>query len=157
VTPDAKKPQARDPGFVELLRTYQNQTYVREGLGRVLALKLATEAVPLPTVRQGHPRLDETVQADIVRRYQAGETAMAISLSVCVTRNSVLAVLERHGVPRRYRVVDDSMVERAKELYAKGQSVAVVAHQLGVSARTIHSILTDAEVVMRPVGTNQWA
>lgn len=149
---------SRDITMVELLRFYHNRTYVRQKIDRVFALKLAADAVALPARRQTQLRLDEHHQAEIVRRYQAGESTKSIALSMAITRNTVSAILERRGVPRRYRILDAEHVEQARQLYeSEGLSLAAVGDHLGVNARTVQSVLREAGVQMRPVGTNQWS
>ena len=102
-------------------------------------------------------RLDEGQQEKVVTRYQAGETTKAIALSLSVTRQTVSAILDRHGVPRRYRLLGPTEVLEAKSLYEQQKlSVADIGAQLGVSTKTAYIALRAAGATMRPVGTNHW-
>ncbi|MFT3855102.1 MAG: hypothetical protein QM733_20560 [Ilumatobacteraceae bacterium] len=73
-----------------------------------------------------------------------------------IHRKTVSAILERHGVDRRYNLLRQEQLDQAAELYRSGQSLAKIAQTMGVSTKTIHTALRDAGVPMRPVGTNQW-
>jgi hypothetical protein len=68
----------------------------------------------------------------------------------------VSAVLERHGVARRYRILTPQDIDAAVRLYESGLSLVAVGERLGVNASTILNALRTTGVQVRPVGTNQW-
>jgi len=87
------------------------------------------------------------------------ERSVRVRLSGCrfgVARQTVSAVLERHGVARRYRILTPQDIDAVVRLYESGLSLAAVGARLGVNASTILCALRATGVQMRPVGTNQW-
>jgi predicted DNA binding protein len=111
---------------------------------------------PVPSVRQKQTRLTDSQRSEVVRRYEAGESANALAAEFGVDRRTLAGHLRRAGVEVRYRVVDRVDLTEAATLYRSGRSLAVVAAQLGVSAGTVLRALRSAGVQTRAVGTNQW-
>ena len=69
-----------------------------------------------------------------------------------IHRTTVLALLERHRVPRRGRVLTSDHVERAVSLYASGRSCASIGKELQVNPETIRQALLKDGVAMRRPG-----
>ncbi len=101
-------------------------------------------------------RLTVLETADIVAAYQAGCSSNALAREYKVSRNALIAVLEREGVPRRYNILTPEVVRRAATLYAQGRSLDSLGAELDVAAQTVGLALRKAGVEIRPVGTNQW-
>ena len=112
---------------------------------------------PVPSLRQKQARLTEAQRTEVVRRYEAGESANAPAVEFGVDRRTLAGHLRRAGVAVRYRVFDRVDLDEAAKLYRSGRSLAVVAAQLSVSAGTAMRALRSAGVETRPVGTNQWS
>jgi hypothetical protein len=73
-----------------------------------------------------------------------------------IARQTAAAILERHGIKRRFKVLTAEMITIAISLYESGTSLAGVGNHFDVDAGTIRKALLDAGVKTRPVGTNQW-
>ena len=98
-----------------------------------------------------HPRkLRNSVAA-----YLAGATALALAAKHSIHRTTVLALLERHQVSRRGRVLTPDHIERTVSLYASGRSCASIGRELQVNPETIRQALLKAGVAMRRPGRPQ--
>ena len=142
---------------MELLRRYSNQTGVLSELMTVLSLpteKRHDQDTDPP--RQKQRRLRELEQLELVDAYRAGESVYRLADRFGIARQTVSAVLERHGVARRYRILTPEDVEAAVRLYESGLSLVDVGDRLVVNASTVLNALRKTGVQMRPVGTNQW-
>jgi len=64
----------------------------------------------------------------------------------------VLALLERHRVSRRGRVLTPDHVERAVSLYSTGRSCTSIGKELQVNPETIRQALLKAGMAMRRPG-----
>jgi hypothetical protein len=73
-----------------------------------------------------------------------------------IDRRTVAVILERHGVQRRYNLLDTRAIAEAARLYEAGWSLARLADHFGVTARTVQNAFVKAGIPRRPVGTNQW-
>ena len=69
-----------------------------------------------------------------------------------IHRTTVLALLERHRVSRRGRVLTPDHIERAVSLYASGRSCASIGKELQVNPETVRQALLKAGVAMRRPG-----
>ena len=141
----------------ELLRRYSNQTEVLSELMTVLSLpteKRHDQDTDPPSQKQR--RLRELEQLELVDAYRAGASVYRLADRFGVARQTVSAVLERHGVARRYRILTPQDIDAAVRLYESGLSLVAVGERLGVNASTILNALRTTGVQVRPVGTNQW-
>jgi hypothetical protein len=141
---------------VELLRRYSNQTDVLSELMTVLTLPTQTRDPGLCKPRQKQRRLGELEQLELVNAYRAGDSVYGLADRFGIARQTVSAVLERHGVARRYRILTPQDVDAAVRLYESGLSLVAVGERLGANASTVLNTLRKTGVRMRPVGTNQW-
>ena len=71
--------------------------------------------------------------------YRAGNSVRETGNRFGLHRTTVLALLERHGVPRRpnVRKLTDRQLKRGAELYAAGQSLKTVGMAPQVDAETV--------------------
>ena len=69
-----------------------------------------------------------------------------------IHRTTVLALLERHQVARRGRVLTPDHIGRAVSSYASGHSCASIGKELQVSPETVRQALLKAGVGMRRPG-----
>ncbi|HUP71734.1 MAG TPA: hypothetical protein VM282_01685 [Acidimicrobiales bacterium] len=67
--------------------------------------------------RQKQRRLRELEQLALVDAYRAGESVYRLADRFGVARQIVSAVLERHRVPRRYRILTPQDVEAALRVW----------------------------------------
>jgi hypothetical protein len=95
--------------------------------------------------------------AEVVERYQAGETANALAQLFDVHRTTIVRHVEAAGVLTRYRILAESDIDEARRLYEQGWSLARLGERFGVAARTVLNAFQRAGVPTRPVGTNQWS
>lgn len=143
--------------LVEILGGYSKRTDVLDKVRRILRLPTdpATELRDVPD-RQRHRRLRPEEQAEVVARYQAGESVYALADAFGIRRQTISATLDRNGVRRRYNLLCDSDLQRARALYESGLSLVDVGTALGVSSKTVLNGFRAAGIETRAVGTNQW-
>ena len=141
---------------VELLGHYQNQTDVRDQLVHLLSLPSWTGRVDEPDPRQRQRRLREDAQLELITRYRTGESVYCLAKAFDITRQTVSKILERHDVPRRYRLLADADIAEASQLYEQGLSLADIGERFGISARTVLHAFRKVGFATRPVGTSQW-
>jgi hypothetical protein len=142
---------------VELLRRYSNQTNVRTRLARLAALPAdgPPEQDRRPR-RQVQHRLRDTEVCELIAAYEAGGSVYVLAKAFTIDRQTVSAILERHGIRRRYNLLDADALAEAARLYEAGWSLARLAEHFGLAARTVQNGLVKAGIPRRPVGTNQW-
>jgi uncharacterized protein (DUF433 family) len=144
---------------VELSRRYSNHPQLLEQLATTWQ-RLETEQwqptvdealVPKSAGTRPHAlsrRLTPVAVAALLADYQAGASSLELARRYGVGKASVLALLDRHNVPRRHQPMTQQQVARPS-LYESGLSVAAVSNKLGVPARTVHRTLQRAGVQMR--------
>ena len=143
---------------MEVLRLCQNQTRLRDAIKKVLARPLANEPIATASgVRQLQRRLSADEQVQVVERYKSGDTVYELGRAFIIGRTTISAILERHGIPRRYRLLGPDELKTAIELYQRqGLSLVDVGARIGVNASTVLNAFKTSGVKTRPVGTNQW-
>jgi hypothetical protein len=119
--------------------------------------KRIDESSPRPDVLYQHkvkPRSKRflTAQdiADIVARYQAGETTQQVGTRYGISKTRVASVLREQGVTIRRQGLTDEQVSEAAELYAAGHSLAGLGVRFSVSHTTIAAVLRQQGVQLRP-------
>ncbi len=108
--------------------------------------------VPPDGLRQVQRRLPPEEIEELVANYLAGATALALAGKHSIHRTTVLALLERHRVSRRGRVLTPDHIEQAVSLYSSGRSYASIAKELQVNPKTIRQALLKNGVAMRLPG-----
>lgn len=135
-----------------------------------------TPPATAPAPEQATPRAGSTVprkprrrtrfgpidEAEVVRRYQNGESAPTIAKDLATTPQRIRRVLDDHHIPRRddratrsggRRKTDDpGFVDQVRALYVDQQlSQAEVADRLGVSAKVIWRVIDRTpDITPRP-------
>jgi len=150
--------------LVELARRYSNRPASSVDLARTwseLQRELGSDATPDDTLRlrsataqPGRPhalsrRLAPDTVSQLVSDYRAGASSLQLARRYGISKASVLAVLDQHGVKRRHQPLTGEQVDEAIELYESGLSVEAVSKRLGTAGRTVHRSLTRAGVAMR--------
>ena len=79
--------------------------------------------------KQIQRRLPPEEVAELVAAYHAGATALALAGKYSIHRTTLLALLERHQVSRRGRVLTPDHIQRAVTLYASGLSCASIGKE----------------------------
>lgn len=101
-------------------------------------------AKPASPSRHRAHKLDQRLPTEalttLVARHQAGESARALAQVYGLSKSGVLRLLDRYGIARRYRVLDQAQVEHAQRLYQAGQpslgwASPLVAHRTRSGAR----------------------
>lgn len=98
---------------------------------------------------QRQRRLNEEQVRALVAAYEAGELMKDLAMNFHVDRQTVSAILKRHQVPRRPKGLDSGQIHQAVELYCQGASVAMIANEFGVDAKTVWTRLKERGVKMR--------
>jgi DNA-binding CsgD family transcriptional regulator len=105
----------------------------------------------LPVTRQQQRRLSSESSLELAAAYQAGATLLELADRFGIARKTVLAHLDRQGVPRRHLPgMSVDQVGIAAKLYESGMSLATVGKQLGFSPNTVRQNLIVAGVKVRP-------
>lgn len=108
--------------------------------------------VPPSGSKQAQRRLPPEEIEELVASYLAGATAVVLAGKHSVHRTTVLAILERHRVSRRGRVLTRDHIERAVSLYSSGRSCASIGKEFGVNPETVRQALLKAGAAMRRPG-----
>ena len=133
---------------------------VREAIGELYdyvgdsqdSATIRSRRVPPDGSRRVQRRLPPEEIEELVAAYVAGATAIASAGKHSIHRTTVLALLERHQVARRGRVLTPDHIERAVSLYASGLSCASIGKELQVNPETVRQALLKAGVAMRKPG-----
>jgi hypothetical protein len=152
--------QIREPCFtsVELMGRSSNPDIV-SSLRRILAgnARDRPSARTVRSLRQKQRRLAADELAEVVARYEAGETANALAQLFDVHRTTIVRHVEAAGALTRYRILSERDVAEGRRLYEQGWSLARLGQHFGVATRTVLNAFQRAGVPTRPVGTNQWS
>jgi hypothetical protein len=135
---------------VEVLGRYSKQSRNLEKLHELLEL-VPSGGPPAPRrSRQAQHRLPEADVTELVAGYLAGSTADELADRFRAHRNTVLGILERRGVPRRYQRLSTEQLDLACALYRSGLSLTKVGKRLGRPAETVRQALMRAAIEIRP-------
>lgn len=105
-----------------------------------------------PRARQRQKHLNPEERAEVVRRYEAGESMGELAASFGCHRSAIKRALEADDVVLRdwrTRLVN---VDRAVAMYESGETAQRIADELGVSPTAVLNQLRSAGVVLRPKG-----
>lgn len=108
-----------------------------------------------PEARSLRRRLTPEAREAIVSRYEAGESAVALSHEYGISRDGVRRLLKMAGVTIRTQfVVTPKAIQQIVRLYENGLTIRQVAVQVGCAYGTVRGVLqeNDAEVRVSPVG-----
>jgi hypothetical protein len=110
------------------------------------------QLTPRLPVGKVQTRLRSAVVDELVRTYQDGSSVRQLAATFSISRTTVLAHLEKRGVPRRvqHRKLTDEDVRAAADLYGHGLSLTAVGQQFRVDAQTVRKEFSRAGVVTRP-------
>jgi len=136
---------------VDLLGRYSNLSDQGELLqGLVEIVPDGSPRATLQTPRQVQHRLRPREVDELVAGYRAGSSVYELAERHRVDRKTVSIILERRGVPRRYRLIEGEQLAEAIKAYESGDSLATLGAQMGVSPYTIRRALLGAGVTIRP-------
>mgnify|MGYP001597384675 CR=1 FL=1 len=116
-----------------LLRNYSNQTDVLRRLTTLLGLPGRSQSEqPVRPPRQRHHRLRDAEQLKLVESYHAGNAMKDLAREFGTSRQTIAAILDRHGVEHRQRGLSDDDIAEANRLYESGWSLARLGNHLHV-------------------------
>jgi DNA invertase Pin-like site-specific DNA recombinase len=102
-------------------------------------------------------KLSPAQRAQLAEQYRAGKSAVELARQFKMHRQTVARQLEQCGVEVRRRLkMTPQVLERAKHLYADGQSLAAISKQLGVDASAIGKALKRGGAKLRPPVADRW-
>ncbi len=99
--------------------------------------------------KQSQTRLDPQQINNLVIAYQSGNTIKELAAQFQIHHTTVSKILERRGVPKRYRPLAPKQIEHAIKAYRAGSSSKMIGDLLGVNASTIWRTLRREGVNMR--------
>lgn len=101
-------------------------------------------------------RLSDTARADVIARYEAGETSTALAIEYGVAKSTILNLLRANNVVVRRQPLTPHQVSDAARLYESGLSLSEVAMKLNINQETMRMAVVKAGVVLRePCGGRQ--
>ena len=127
-----------------------------ELLQKVLAQSLLDDPPSPPRPKkQQHNRLMGQDLADLREAYCAEVPLKELAARFGIHRVTASAILERQGIPRRYRKLTTADLDDAAAAYAAGDSLTTIARRLGVNPTTVGRRLARRGVTLRK--RNGWA
>jgi len=105
-----------------------------------------------PSPRPVQRRLSAADISDICASYIAGSSIDALARARGVNRTTIITHLDQRDVPRRrvVRKMTDPPVAEAAARYRQGHSLAAVADQFNIDARTLAREFRKAGIAIRP-------
>lgn len=136
---------------MEVLAAYSKQRLAVELLAAVQTLtptRMTRRAEPNAKQAQHRLRVEEVVQ--MTQAYEAGALIRELAEQYSVDRTTVMAHLDRQGVPTRYRRLDPGQIAEAVQFYPQGWSLRKLASRYEVTDNTVRNALLAAGVQTRP-------
>ena len=138
--------------MIDLLSNNSDVTLTPDGLRKLARLQGSREAASEPTEFQIHrlsARLGAERIEEIVRRYEAGESARTLATESGVAPSALLRLLrERNVVVRRQVVMPDQEAMMARD-YEAGKTMAEIEEKHGLSHGAVLRALQRVGVEMR--------
>jgi hypothetical protein len=97
-------------------------------------------------------RLDPSLVAEIVEKYQSGATTPSLCVDYTLSKGGLLKLLRDEGVQLRCQPLSDQQVREATALYKSGRSIAAIATHFEVSYNGVRQAFVRAGVQRRPRG-----
>ncbi|MGQ4268610.1 hypothetical protein [Nocardiopsis changdeensis] len=135
-----------DPG-----QTNYNPAHLAAKLEALLR-ELPAPTTPLPqrkkpTKKPGTAKRLKPHEVDeLIAAYRSGMNVYKLGERFGITRQTVSAILKRHGVEIRKRGLSEEEIDEAVQLYAQGWSLTRIGKQFGVDSRTVRSRLMERGV-----------
>lgn len=101
------------------------------------------------TEKSSQKRLTPDERAVVARKYEAGATADELAAELGCHPTTVRSAVKANGVAMRLAKTTMEQTDEAVRLYRSGLSMVKVGDQLGLSARTIFSIVHERGVKTR--------
>lgn len=110
--------------------------------------------IPLRNLRR---RLSRKEIAEIVFRYQAGDSTPTLCRDFGLSKGGILQLLRNEGVSMRKQAMTSADAKQAACLYGGGMSITEIVEQIGYSYSTVRKSLHESGVAMRPKGMKRSA
>ena len=135
---------------MEVLGGYSNLSDQGERLAKVLKIRQLDHRRPETRTPKQAKRLTPPEVEQLVADYLAGRSVYHLANVYGVHRNTISQILERHGIDRRYRLLQGDKLDEAIKHYQRGASLRTVGQHVGVSLETVRHALLSAGVTLRP-------
>jgi len=111
----------------------------------------ASQDEPTGKVRRGcQPRrLPQDRLAEVIKRYQAGETLKTLAADCGFSRDFLVSQFHRAGVAIRLHLMTEDDIRDAMYRYGTSESLAVIDKQLGFDAGTVCRAFVHVGVALR--------
>ena len=110
-----------------------------------------------PRRYRSNRKLTPAERAKLAEEYRFGVSALELARKYKTHRHTIAAHLKREGIAVRGQLkMTSELVNRAKTLYAEGQTPVTIGKQLGVEASTVGKALKRAGVRLRPPVASRW-
>ncbi|MCY9784558.1 hypothetical protein KIK06_11710 [Nocardiopsis sp. EMB25] len=111
--------------------------------------ELPAPTVPLPELKKPTKkpgtakRLKPHEINELIAAYQAGTNVYKLGERFGITRQTVSAILKRHGAQIRKRGLSEEEIDEAVQLYRQGWSLTQIGKHFEVDSRTVRSRLLE--------------
>ena len=95
-------------------------------------------------------RIPEQLRQEIVSAYAEGESAYVLAATYGVGRNTVLALANEAGVPRKIRRMSETETDEAVRLYQQGYSFVAIGKLIGFGPTAVADALKRRDITARP-------
>jgi len=138
--------------LVELLSLYLNTDIQPNSLTELLKLARAKRrplVARMPQRRRPQRRLDASETAALIAAHREGAGVKALATQFAMHRQTVAAVLRRHGIAPRPRGLTEDEASSAISLYREGWSLARLGNKFSVDPMTVRRVLLVAGMTLR--------
>lgn len=115
-------------------------------------LPALTAPLPQPRKATKKPATAKRLKAqeveELITAYQAGMNVYKLGERFGITRQTVSAILKRHGVQIRKRGLTEEEIGEAVQLYAQGWSLTRIGQHFEVDVRTVRSRLLEHSIAI---------
>jgi transposase-like protein len=96
---------------------------------------------------RAHTRVTAALRREVVTQYQAGQSTLSIAKTMGIGKATVLAILDREGVQKRFPRLSPEMCEEIAELYRGGMRQIDIAQKFGMHEGHVWQVLKRAGLV----------
>ena len=137
-------------GLIDLCSTYSATPITAAELREISGASRDDVQPQEPKTRRPWNRLSEESRAQVITRYQSGETSSVLAEEHGVAKSTILGILRTNSVVVRRQPLTAEQVSEAAQLYESGLSLSQVAEWLKVNQETMRVAILDSGVTLRP-------
>lgn len=100
-------------------------------------------------------RLPQSAVEELAQAYRDGASTAELAERHCVSKSTVLALLTKRGVARRYQSLTEADIDHVEQLYLEGNSLVACSRLTGFPASSINRALNRRGTPMRPAGRSR--